>query len=125
MDLPQKIRTLRKSKGWKQTELAQIIGTTQQAITSYEKGQRKPPIEKLPALAGAFGITVDELLEEKHLPMKKPIIQRHGNSRIAQVQEYFEKLSEEEQRITLKQIKALAEKSIKSSTDDSEPSKPQ
>ena len=102
-----KIKRLRKSKGWTQTELAKRLGTSQKVITSYETGVKKPPIKRLPDLAAVFGITVDELIDSKPIKIKNHTPHVHKNSRTAKVQDLFEKLPPLEQRSILKQIKAL------------------
>lgn len=46
MSIGTNIRELRKSKGWTQVELAQKLNMTQQAITAYERGKKRPPVDK-------------------------------------------------------------------------------
>lgn len=53
-----RIKELRKSKGLTQAELATKLGVTRQAVSLYEKGQRKPKIETLKKLADYFGVSV-------------------------------------------------------------------
>lgn len=108
-NLAKNIKLLRTSKGWTQIELAEKLGTNQQAITSYENDQSKPPIERLPVLASLFDISIDELLGVKTISIQNTRTRKHKNSRAAKIQELFDKLSPEEQRTTLKQIKALVE----------------
>jgi len=105
------IRRLRKSKGLTQVQLAEKLGTIQKVITDYETGKTKPPSERLPVFAKFFGVTVDELIgtEDIEPPTSDDNGHRHGNSRFAKLEELFDKLSAEEQRMTLKQIKALVE----------------
>ena len=102
-----KIKKLRKSKGWTQTELAKRLGTSQKVITSYETGTKKPPIKRLPDLAAVFGITIDELVDSQPVHIQEHTPHVHKNSRPAKMQELFEKLPPEEQRVILKQVKAL------------------
>jgi len=102
-----KIRKLRKSKGWTQTELAKRLGTSQKVITSYETGSKKPPLKRIPTIADVFGITVDELISSTPIDIKEHMPRIHKNSRSAKMQELFEKLTPEEQRVILKQVKTL------------------
>ena len=53
-----RIKELRKSKGLTQAELAAKLGVTRQAVSLYEKGQRKPKIETWKKLADYFGVSV-------------------------------------------------------------------
>lgn len=103
-----KIKKLRKSKGWTQTELAKRLGTSQKVITSYETGAKKPPIKRLPNLAAVFGITIDELIDSQSIQIQEHKPHVHKNSRTAKMQELFEKLPPEEQRVILKQVKVLS-----------------
>jgi len=103
------IKTLRKSKGWTQTELAQRLGTSQKVITSYETGSKKPPIRRLPDLAAIFDVTIEELIGPQELMVKEEHPHTHKNSRIAKVQQLYEHLPPNDQRVILKQIKALVE----------------
>lgn len=108
------IKKLRKSKGWTQVELADKLHTTQQVITSYETGKKKPPVDRLPDIASVFGISVDEVIGSKPLKVEdNGNGHRHGNSRSAKLDDLFDKLNPEEQRMTLKQIKALVESKSK------------
>jgi len=113
MKLAENIRRFRKSKGWTQTELATVIGATQKSITSYETGFKIPSVQKLFIMTQTFNCTMDDLFGfvEPEIKEEQPSV--HKNSRIYQMQGYYEKLSPEEQRIILKQTKALAEKKEK------------
>lgn len=53
-----RIKELRQSKGLTQAELAKKVGVTRQAVSLYEKGQRKPKIETRQKLAKYFGVSV-------------------------------------------------------------------
>lgn len=60
-----KIVTLRKENNMTQTELADKMGVSFQAVSNWERGNSMPDISKLPELAELFHISVDELLGEK------------------------------------------------------------
>lgn len=63
--LKDRIRELRKARGWTQEELAARAGMTQGVITNLERGARDNPTqETLDKLAGALGVPVSELLGE-------------------------------------------------------------
>lgn len=63
--LGERIAQLRKEKGLKQDELAEMLGITPQAISKWENDQTCPDISLLPKLAEILGVTVDELLSGK------------------------------------------------------------
>jgi len=102
------IRQLRKSRGWTQAELAQKLGTSQMVITSYETGNKTPPVGRLPELATLFDISIETLIGAEPLTIKETVPHTHKNSRIARLQDLYEKLSPDEQRVILKQVKTLA-----------------
>lgn len=57
------LRQERERRNWNQGELAQRAGLTQGAISHIEQGRRKKPTyEVLHALAGAFNLSVDEMM---------------------------------------------------------------
>ena len=64
--LGQEIRHRRKSKRMTQRELALSLGyQTASIVTMWESGARKPPSNKLPALARALDCTIDELFVDE------------------------------------------------------------
>ena len=63
--LGKRIAALRRDKELKQDELAEKLGVTPQAVSKWENDQTCPDISLLPFLAGALGISVDELLTGK------------------------------------------------------------
>ena len=56
-----RIAELRKQKGVTQEEMANVIGTSAQAISKWECGKNYPDIELLPIIADYFDISVDSL----------------------------------------------------------------
>jgi len=60
--LGSRIAERRKELHLTQEELGQTLKVTQQEIASYEKGQRRIPVSRLPALAEALSLTVEELI---------------------------------------------------------------
>ena len=56
------ISKYRKATGMTQTELADRLGLSFQAVSNWERGQSCPDIANLMALAGMFGVSVDKLL---------------------------------------------------------------
>lgn len=63
--LGERIAQLRKEKGLKQDELAEMLGITPQAVSKWENDQTCPDISLLPKLAEILGVMVDELLSGK------------------------------------------------------------
>ncbi|MDP9728947.1 helix-turn-helix transcriptional regulator [Alicyclobacillus sp. TC] len=70
--LGERLRKARKAKGFKQTDVAAILGMGQSSLSAYEKEQRNPDLPTLQKLAELYGIQVTDLLapdpvEQKNL----------------------------------------------------------
>lgn len=55
------IRTRRKALGLSQSELAELVGCTSQAVGMWERGETLPAADRLPDIARALGCSIDEL----------------------------------------------------------------
>lgn len=64
MNFAEKLKELRKKKGYSQEQLAEEIGVSRQAITKWETGSGLPDIENIKILAELFKMTIDELIVE-------------------------------------------------------------
>ncbi len=60
-----KLNKIRKTKMISQKDLAQAVGVTVPAVSSWEKGRYKPRLENLKRAASFLGCTIDELLEDE------------------------------------------------------------
>lgn len=56
------IRGLREDKDLKQTEVANVIGTTQQHYSKYETGEYELPLRALAVLADYYNVSADYLM---------------------------------------------------------------
>ena len=68
--LGERIRDLRKQKGYSQAQMARKLHITQGAVSQWENELTEPAADQLITLAQVFEISVDELLGVKEL--KKP-----------------------------------------------------
>lgn len=57
-----KIKQLRQQRGFSQQELADAVGTSVSYINEIEKGKKHPKNEKVAAIAGALGVTFENLI---------------------------------------------------------------
>lgn len=57
-----RVRRLRKSRGWDQAELGEQVGVDRPSVSNWERGVFTPSGENLIRLAGVFGVTTDYLL---------------------------------------------------------------
>lgn len=60
--LDERIIQLRKGKGISQEQLAELLNTTRQAVSKWERGESYPDIDRLKDLAVYFGVSIDYLL---------------------------------------------------------------
>jgi len=83
-----KIVAMRKAMNMTQTELADKMDVSFQAVSNWERGNSMPDISKLPQLAALLGCTVDELLDGKsdllHSAMADEIQEYVQNNQISQ-----------------------------------------
>ena len=63
--LGEKLNQLRKSAGYTEQEVADILGVSSVTISSYERDMRKPSYENLIKIAGLYHVTLDYLLWDK------------------------------------------------------------
>lgn len=59
--LSEKLRSLRKSRGWRMNEAERRLGITRMQIWLYENGRTVPGLAALKLMAKGFGIDVGEL----------------------------------------------------------------
>ena len=57
--IDEKLKTLRKAKGFTQQEVADAIGVTRASIGGYEIGRRTPPLRELQKIADFYGVGLD------------------------------------------------------------------
>ena len=60
--LGDKIFTLRKNKNISQEEIAEILNTSRQAVSKWERNESKPDLDKLILMAKLFNVSIDYLL---------------------------------------------------------------
>lgn len=63
--LNENIKTIRKSKGLSQEELAVKLNVVRQTISKWEKGYSVPDVEMLTKIADVFEVPVSQLLGQK------------------------------------------------------------
>jgi transcriptional regulator with XRE-family HTH domain len=98
------VTAFRKSRGMTQAELARAIGVSQQAVFSYELGERRISVLVLAKIAKIFSTSVEGLVAlSKPLPVRKgrlsPRCMRHA--------ERLQALSKTQQRFVIRIIDTL------------------
>lgn len=64
LPLGERMKQLRKERGWSQADLAERVETDARQISRYENGRITPSLDALIRIAEAFDISVDYLLIE-------------------------------------------------------------
>ena len=98
----ERVKQLRKDKGWTQKELGKMIGVTYAQLNKYEGGTNAPPIDKLHSLASALETTIDYLVTGnliEHMPIH--------NTRLIQRFQELESFTPDDQETVIKLIDAM------------------
>ncbi len=106
MTFGEKIKKLRKEKGWSQEELSKKIGTDTRQVSLYENNKVSPSAETVVKIARTFNVSIDYLLSDD-------ITRRPLDMDYEAVFEQFQKinlLTDEEKESVLKIIEGLAVK---------------
>ena len=85
MDMQMAERLRRKAAGYSQEALAAELGVSRQAVSKWERGEASPDTDNLIALAGLYGVTLDELLFGKASPDPKDAGEKDENPAKSQV----------------------------------------
>ena len=65
MAFGERLKATRTTLGLTQEELAEMVGTTKQAISRYENGGREPNLRTAKILADRLGVSLDDLAEAR------------------------------------------------------------
>lgn len=68
MIMENRLRQLRKAKGYTQIKVQMETGVEQALLSKYENGERIPPTDTLVKLADFYGVSVDYLLHRTDNP---------------------------------------------------------
>ncbi len=80
MEFKDRLKKLRKEKGFSQKELASLLHYSYTAIANYESGRNQPKINDLIRLANILDVSVDYLLgisDVNHYMMQNSILQQN------------------------------------------------
>lgn len=69
-----RVRELRKSKGFTQEQIAELINIEPPNFSKMENGMHFPQPEKIEKIAKALGVEIRELFEFEHLQKKQDLI---------------------------------------------------
>ena len=66
MTFGEKLKVLRKEKGYSQEEFAGLLNVSRQAVSKWESDRGTPETDKLLQISNMFGVTLDYLLKEEN-----------------------------------------------------------
>lgn len=70
MNVAENLRKIRKEKGYSQSQIAEILNTTQQQYSKYENGTHEIPVRHIATLCEFYNITSDEILGFRRIEPK-------------------------------------------------------
>ena len=102
MSFGSNLERIRKDKKISQAKLGEVLGLTQQMVSSYEKDLSSPNVEVLTKIADYFNVSIDSLIEH--------VVQTpDSNSAETRMMRYFQKLSEADREKCIVIIQTLVE----------------
>lgn len=102
-DLGARMAQRRKEQGMTQAQLAELLGTTQQQVASYEVARLRVPASMLPRLARVLGVALEALLGEAERAAAK----RGPTPKLQQQLERLSALPKPKQRAVMDVLEAM------------------
>lgn len=88
-----RLAEIRKSKRFKQTELAEMLNISQQVLSNIERGVTAPDIEQLKKIADIYNISLDQLVGREFFSDDTDEVERRIISYIKQMDDEGKELS--------------------------------
>lgn len=101
-----RLKSLRKARGWTQEEAAKRLGLIRSTYSNYESGKREPDFDTAKEIADFYGVSVDYLLGG----VKEPVKNDQAKSAVMEI---YDQLPQEKKKLIQDMIKALAEEKSK------------
>ena len=73
MNIGENIKRIRKVKGISQKDLAKKLSVSQQNLSQYESGKRKPKLETIAKIAIALDVPLDSIIRDSPMDLLKDI----------------------------------------------------
>lgn len=97
-----RLRELRESREWSQSDLAKKLNTSRSRISMYEQGKRQPDFEMQEAIADLFNVNLDYLFDRDGFttPLTEneqiliEMIRSHDDSYLNNIMKYAEFIAE-------------------------------
>ena len=102
MSFGSNLERIRKDKKISQAKLGEVLGLTQQMVSSYEKDLSSPNVEVLTKIADYFNVSIDSLIEH--------VVQTpDSNSAETRMMRYFQKLTDADRDKCIVIVQTLVE----------------
>ena len=75
-ELSKRLTKIREERGYKRTELAEMLGIPYRTITNYETGEREPGHPYIIKIAKLFNVTTDYILGLENISIHTPRVGR-------------------------------------------------
>ncbi len=108
MAIGERIREVRKERGWSQADLGKKIGTDSQYVSRYETGRITPSVDALVRLADVLEVSTDYLVRDG-APRK--VLEGHNLGKLGDRLAELAELSDADQEVASQVIDALIAKS--------------
>ena len=110
------LRNLRKSRGYSQMKFAEMIGTTQAAVSSWEIGIREPEFGMVFNIADIFNVPVSSLIPIEESGMEEDMNQKlidmlHQNPQLCVTFDKTKYFDEKQMGVVMSVIDAIAKES--------------
>jgi transcriptional regulator with XRE-family HTH domain len=111
-ELGERIRRLRKERGWTQAKFAERIGCSRRAVVYYERDGKYPPAPVLAAMAGAFQINIEALMDPEEPKIKQRrddpnLLEDQDDRRLWRRFQQLKALPERDQRAILRMLDTM------------------
>ncbi|MGA2142941.1 MAG: helix-turn-helix transcriptional regulator [Brevinematales bacterium] len=104
----ERLKQLRKEKGWSQDKLGEMVKIHGRHIGKYELGQVLPTAEAIVRIATAFGVSTDYLLRDDNI--SEEILPNIKDKRLLKEFEEVEKMSDQDRETIISLIDAYIKK---------------
>ena len=105
-----KISALRKERDMTQNELADKLGVSYQAVSSWERGLTMPDISKLPDISQVLNTPIDDLLDNsKQVELVKNVLNQNTSTYTGENKLYIDEVAEVAPMLKPSQVNNLVE----------------
>lgn len=102
MELGERLAKVRKEKGYKQKDIADLLNVSQQVISNIERNATAPDIDFLTGVADLYCMSIDELIERQVVP-------KQGNGVEQRIMSIIEKLDDTGKELSLSLVNQVAQ----------------